>query len=201
MRIMKLPEFALPRRVFRAAISACLAVPLFTAAVSGLPFSQNAPQTAEELFTAAMVEYRQMEKPGEMPTHARLAEQQFKQLLTQFPESRFKAEAEQRLREAQEIVATYEFRQGRAYYLKGNPRLAIPRLESLVTNYPNFSASDEALWLIGQMYERGGPNFRGKAADAHKRIVSDYPRSRLADDARAKLRGWNIPVPEAKPTP
>jgi hypothetical protein len=54
-----------------------------------------------------------------------------------------------------------------------------------------------ALWEMGQAYGKLGTRFRKQEGDAYSRIVRDYPLSDYADDATAKLKELEMPVPEA----
>ncbi len=164
-----------------------------------ITFFPTMPEASEAQLKVAMIHYNQMEKADRDHTHARRAEDEFKQLLIQFPDSPFKEEAKQRLREVQEVIAEHEFRVARQYYLKGNPRASISRLKELTQSYPNYSGADQALWMLGGAYEMGGKDFRLQSAAAYSRIVSDYPISELLDSAKQKLTAWKMPIPEAKP--
>jgi outer membrane protein assembly factor BamD len=164
-----------------------------------ITFFPTMPEAAEAQLKVSMIHYQQMEKASRDTTHALRAEDEFRQLLLQFPDSPFKEEAQQRLREVQEVLGEHEFGVGEQYYIKGNPRAAIPRLKEVVDNYPNYSKADEALYMVAQMYEKGGKEFRPYAAAYYSRIISDYPLSKHADEAREKLGDWKMPIPEAKP--
>ena len=83
----------------------------------------------------------------------------------------------------------------------GTIRRPASRFNHLVEQYPLYSKADEALWNLGQSYERldgaKGNRFRKQAGDAYARIVRDYPLSSFADDAKKKLKDMELPVPEA----
>ena len=66
---------------------------------------------------------------------------------------------------------------------------AANRLTTLVDQYPLFSQADEALWMLGDSYDRMGDRFEDKSAAAYTRIVKDYPLSVHADAAKKKLAG------------
>jgi outer membrane protein assembly factor BamD len=69
----------------------------------------------------------------------------------------------------------------------------------MVEQYPLFSQADEALWLLGDSYDRMGDRFEDKSAAAYTRIVKDYPLSPHAQAAREKLQAMKRPVPAADP--
>src|ERR1022692_242910 len=164
-----------------------------------ITFFPNMEEAVEAQYKVAMIHYNQMDKPDRDATHARRAEMEFKDLLSNYPDSKFNAEATQRLREVQEVLAEGEYEVGRVYFVKGANRAAVLRLNQLVNNYPYFSQADSALWLLGQSFEHGGKDFRDAAAQAYTRIVKDYPLSAHVEDAKAKLKSWEKPIPEPDP--
>jgi outer membrane protein assembly factor BamD len=119
-----------------------------------ITFFPNMPEAAEAQLKIANIQYQQMEKPDRDFTHAVRAEQEYRQVILQYPDNqKMVAEAKKKLLEVQEVIAEREFRVGRFYYLKPAYPAAIARLESLVDRYPLYSKADEALYLLGQSYE------------------------------------------------
>jgi outer membrane protein assembly factor BamD len=164
-----------------------------------ITFFPNMEEAVEAQYKVAMIHYNQMEKADRDATHARRAEMEFKDLLANYPDSKFNAEATQRLREVQEVLAEGEYEVGRTYFVKGANRAAVLRLNQLVNNYPFYSQADSALWMLGQSFEHGGKDFRDAAAMAYTRIIKDYPLSGHVDEAKAKLKTWDKPIPEPDP--
>jgi len=151
-------------------------------------FYPTLEEAAEAQSRICGIHYRQMEKPDRDPTHALRADQECRQLLVQFPNSKFAPDAEQRLREIQEVIAEGEYRVGDFYYKKGSYPASTNRLENLVNQYPLYSKADQALWKVGEAYAKMGPRFADRSASAFQRIVRDYPLSPLVDQAKKKLR-------------
>jgi len=181
-----------------------------------ITFFPNLPEAAEAQLKVANIHYRQMEKPDRDFTHAKRAEEEYKQLILQFPDSKLVPEAKQRLREVQEVLAEREFRIGRFYYLRESWVAAIARLKSLADTYPLYSNADEALYMLGQSNERLAErarlakanealramevrHFEDEAAAAYERIITRYPIMDRAKDARARLEALHRPIPQ--PTP
>ena len=179
-------------------------------------FFPNMPEAAEAQLKIANIHYRQMEKPDRDFTHAMRAEEEYRNLIQQYPDSKLVAEAKDRLREVQEALAEREFRIGRFYFLRESWAAAIARLQSVVDDYPLYSGADEALYLLGGAYERQVDairaskfdevakgkmikDFSDKAAAAYARIVTRYPATDRAGDARKRLEALHRPVPT--PTP
>jgi outer membrane protein assembly factor BamD len=181
-----------------------------------ITFFPNLPEAAEAQLKVANIHYRQMEKPDRDFTHAKRAEEEYKQLILQFPDSKLGPEAKQRLREVQEVLAEREFRIGHFYYLKESWTAAIARFKSLTDTYPLYSGVDDALFMLGQSNERlaerartakmreddrakGVKHFEDEAASAYSRILTRYPVMGRAKEARERLEALHRPVPRATP--
>jgi outer membrane protein assembly factor BamD len=140
-----------------------------------------------------------MEKPDRDPNNALRAEYECKQLITQFPNSKFVPETEQKLRNIQEDLALAELATGDYYHHKGSHAAAANRLGGLVDQYPLFSRADFALWEEADSYRKMGKLAREKEGDALQRIVRDYPLSVYVEPAKKRLRELEMAVPEADP--
>ena len=74
------------------------------------------PEAAEAQLKIANIHYQQMEKPDRDYTHAMRAEEEYRQLILQYPDNKkVVEEGKQRLLEVQEVIAEREFRVGRFY--------------------------------------------------------------------------------------
>ncbi len=162
-------------------------------------FYPTMEEAAESQAKICQVHYLQMNKTDRDPNEAYKAEQECRQLLVQFPNSKFAPETEQRLREIQEALADSEFKVGFFYHKKGAMAAAGNRMGALVDQYPLYSQADEALWLESDSYGRMGPRFKARQGDALQRLVRDYPLSPYAEQAKAKLKELEMTVPEADP--
>ncbi len=164
-----------------------------------ITFYPSMEEAAESQRKICDIHYEQMVKPDRDNTHAVRADQECRQVLLQWPNSVFREQTEQRLREVQEVIAEAEFRVGSFYTKKGSYRAGANRLQAMTEHYPLFSKNDEALWMLGTTYETMGEQFTEDMVDAYSRIVRDYPLSPFVDDAKAKLAELNRSVPEADP--
>jgi outer membrane protein assembly factor BamD len=140
-----------------------------------------------------------MDKADRDSNQALRAEQECRQLLVQFPNSKFAPGAEQQLREIQEVLAESEMRTGSFYHHKGALAAAANRLGSLVDQYPLYSKADEALWLEGDSFVRMGPRFKPKGGEAYQKLVKEYPLSSYTEQAKKKLREMEMEIPAADP--
>src|SRR6266852_7657936 len=82
-------------------------------------FYPTMEEAAEAQEKVCMIHYNQMDKADRDPNNALRAEQECRQLLVQFPNSKFAPQAEQRLREIQEVLAESEMVAGDFYHHKG----------------------------------------------------------------------------------
>jgi outer membrane protein assembly factor BamD len=176
-------------------------------------FFPNMPECAEAQLKVANIHYQEMEKADRDYTHAMRAEEEYRQMILQYPDSKLLKEAKQRLREVQEVLAQREYNIGRFYYLRQAYPAAIARLQTLVDRYPLYSGADEALFLLGQTNEaeialiranakiKEGTKanmiemFEKNAAAAYSKIITRYPAMDRALDAKARLEALNQPVP------
>jgi outer membrane protein assembly factor BamD len=164
-------------------------------------FYPNMEESAEAQYKICDMQYQQMDKADRDPVHARLAEAECKDVLLKWPNSKFAPDATKRLYEVQEVLADGEMRVG-LYYAKkgGNGYFASAnRLNTLVDQYPLYSAADEALWIAADDYNQIGDRFENKQAEMYTRIVRDYPLSPHAADAKAQLKAMGRTIPEADP--
>jgi outer membrane protein assembly factor BamD len=158
------------------------------------PFLQEASYAQLQV---AMAHYRQMEKPDRDRTEGKAAEEEFQTFLQKYPKDPLAPQAEQRLREVQEILAEGDYRIGYYYYVKGDRRAAAARLLTVAKRYPLYSKSDRTLWMLGDIFEKS--EHKEVASLYYAQIVRNYPLSGLAGRSKDKLKSFGVPVPQADP--
>src|SRR5271166_215691 len=187
-------------------------------------FFPNMPEAAEAQLKIANIQYQQMEKSDRDYTHAKRAEDEYRNLIMQYPDNpKLVKEGKERLLEVQEVLAEREFGIGRFYYLRQSYPASIARLRSLVEKYPLYSHADEALFLLGQDYEGQIAQVRARptcvktapqagcveetakanmietltkyAAGAYSQIITRYPLMERGDDAKKRLAALHQPIP------
>jgi len=162
-------------------------------------FYPQMEEAAEAQVKICKMEYQQMDKSDRDPLHAFRAQEECKQVVMQFPNSKYAPEALQRMREVQEVLADEEYKVGMQYSGKGSYPAAANRLQALTNQFPLYSNSADALWTEALAYQRMGDNFENQQAAAYAKIVKDYPLSSHVAEATAKLKSMGRPVPEADP--
>ena len=186
-------------------------------------FFPNMPEAAEAQLKIANIHYQQMEKADRDYTHAKRAEDEYRKMILTYPESKLVPEAKQRLLEVQEVLGEREFRIGHFYYMRESYPASIARLQSLVDKYPLYSKADEALYLLGQDFEKQIARIRSitacdvhglprgcypegskakmieeltkEASASYDKILTRYPMMDRAQDARARLAALHQPIP------
>ena len=99
----------------------------------------------------------------------------FKELVARFPDSRYAADAAQRMNYIVGSLAQYEVHVARYYYQRGAYLAAINRAQTAVSDYRNVPALEEALFLIYKSYDAlGMVQLRD---DAQRILESSYPKS------------------------
>ena len=178
-----------------------------------ITFFPDKPEAAEAQMKVADIYFKQMEKPDRDPTNALRAQEEYRAMILQYPDSSLIPQAKQRLREVQEVLGDHEFNIGAFYETRMNYAGAIARLQSIIDAYPLYSRTDEALLDVGDAYAAEARNisamhidpaakerleklFLGRAAHAYDRVVLEYPMASHADDARDRLEAMNLPVPQ-----
>ncbi len=176
-------------------------------------FFPNTPEAAEAQMKVADIYYMQMEKPDRDPTNVERAEQEYRTMIQQFPDSTLIPRAKQRLRETQEVLADRQYAVGSFYGTHENWAATIARLQTLTDSYPLYSHSDMALLQLGDAYaaeatiasglninkaakERLIATYDDRAAQAYNRVVMRYPMAPHVEDARERLIGLGRQVPE-----
>jgi len=181
-----------------------------------ITFFPNMTEASEAQMKIANIHYNEMEKADRDYTHAKRAEEEYRQLIMQFPDSPLVPEAKKRLLAVQEVLADREFGIAHFYYMHESYPAAIARFKSLTDTYPLYSGADQALYELGNCYERQVEvlrrsrlaesakasliaTYNNDAAEAYDRIVTRYPLEERADDARNKLQEMGKPIPKATP--
>ena len=141
------------------------------------------------------IHYKQMDKSDRDIIQTLRAETECKDLITQYPNSKFVPEATQELREVQESLAAHEFVAGDYYHSRQMNPAAANRLNALVDQYPLYSGAGLALYEAGDSYSKMGPRFRKNAGEMFSRILRDYPTSPQAKLATKRLEDMELPVP------
>jgi len=159
-----------------------------------ITFFPTAPEAPMAQYRVAMAHFRLMGKANRDLTETRLAQAEFKEFLLKYSDSSLMPRAKARLREVQEVLAQGEYEVAHFYYEKRANPAARSRFEEIVNQYPSFSKADRACWYLAETYRR--LNQPKLAAPYYARILSDYPLSPMAPNAKEQLAALHQPIPE-----
>ena len=181
-----------------------------------ITFFPNAPEAAEAQMRVGDIYFRQMDKPDRDYSKAVHAEEEYRLMLQQFPESTLVPQAKQRLREVQEVLATREAAVAAFYSTHKNWAATIARYQTVVDTYPQYSHMDDVLIGLGDAYEAEARFVRSlklpeagkarlekiyddQAIAAYSKVVLEHSAAPHVEDARDRLDAMNVPIPT--PTP
>lgn len=120
---------------------------------------------------------------------SRDAWQAFKQLVDQFPNSRYSADARARMDYIVNALAEYELHVARYYYRRGAYVAAANRAQQAVRDYQNAPSVEEALFILARSYDRLGLN--DLRDDADRVLKRNFPDSGfLRDGLRRRDDPW-----------
>ncbi len=175
-------------------------------------FFPNVPEAAEAQMRIGDIYFRQMDKPDRDYAKALHAEEEYRRMLTDYPDSTLVPQAKQRLREVQEVLATRESDIAQYYATRDNYAAVIARDQTIVDTFPLYSHMDDVLIGLGDAYESEVRFLRtlklpeagkaklealydGQAAAAYRKVVLEHSASLHVEDAKDRLSAMNLPVP------
>jgi outer membrane protein assembly factor BamD len=120
---------------------------------------------------------------------SRDAYQAFKQLVEQFPDSKYSADARVRMDYIVNALAQYELHVARYYYRRGAYVAAANRAQYTVREYQRTPSVEEALYIMAQCYDRLG--LTQLRDDADRVLKANYPDSRfMREGIRTRDTPW-----------
>jgi outer membrane protein assembly factor BamD len=126
------------------------------------------------------------------PKAARDSFDAFKELVQRFPESRYAADAVQRMNWLVNALASNEVHVARYYLNRGAPVAAANRAQTALKNYPQAPAQEEALYILVRSYDAMG--MTDLRDDARRVMQKNFPDSRylkiIASDTPAPW--WHL---------
>jgi outer membrane protein assembly factor BamD len=175
-------------------------------------FFPNTPEAAEAQMRIGDIYFRQMDKPDRDYAKAVHAQEEYRRMLTDYPESTLVPDARQRLRDVQEALATRESEIGAFYSTHANWPATIARYQTVVDSYPQYSHMDDVLVGLGDAYEAEARYVRSlklpeaakaqlektyddRATAAYRKVVMEHAASAHVEDARDRLAAMNVPIP------
>ncbi len=151
--------------------------------ISLFPFSPSAAHAQNQI---ALSYYKKVLRPGRDQTKTKLALKEFKTVINKYPTSEVAKSAREKIIECEERLAAHNLHIGEYYYKSYVLGAAIVRLKEIMTDYPNFSKMDKVYFYLGDSYYRA-KNFE-ESLPYFTKLISDFPKSKLAKKAQKKLK-------------
>ena len=125
------------------------------------------------------------------PKASRDAFDAFKQLVTQFPDSKYTPDALARMKYLVNALAQYDVHVAR-YYMRRNAYLAaVNRAQASINEYPDAPANEEAMFIMVKGYDAMG--MTDLRDDANRVFLKNFPDSAyLKGDPRNKSSWWKF---------
>lgn len=133
----------------------------------------------------ANVSFQQMEPAHNDQTKTREALVKYQEMLTAFPNSPLRPQAEQKVREAKDRLALHEHQVAKFYMMRGAWDAAVTRLNTIVDQYPDYTARAETFYDLGRALDSLGRE--GEARLYFERVIAEFPDSDFAARAREQL--------------
>lgn len=120
------------------------------------------------------------------------AANELKSFLDKYPDSPYRDKAKDILVKVGKRLADHEWYVARYYWRNNKPMGTVLRLRRLLERYRGVGYDEEALWLLGRAYV--AVDMVDRARLTWQELVTKYPKSERAGDARTALAG----LPAAK---
>ncbi len=183
-----------------------------------ITFFPNAPEAAEAQMRIGDIYFKQLDVPDRDYSKAEHAEDAYRTMMKQYPDApkEITAQAKQKLREVQELLASREAELAAFYATRANWPATIARYKTVIDTYPQYSHMDDALIGLGDAYAAESlvvrqqklpeaarakllEEFDGQAAAAYRKVVLEHAAAPHVEDAKERLAAMDLPIPT--PTP
>jgi outer membrane protein assembly factor BamD len=192
-----------------------------------ITFFPNAPEAAEAQMRVGDIYFKQMDVPDRDYSKAQHAEEEYRTMLKQYPDApkEILKEAQQKLRDVQEVLAQREADIGAFYASHEDWPAALARYQTVQQTYPQYSHMDDVLIGIGDAYEAEAKiarnaticaanlppgtqclpegtksaleqEYDGKAAASYREVVLKHAAAQHMEFAKERLAAMNLPIPQ-----
>jgi outer membrane assembly lipoprotein YfiO len=156
-------------------------------------FFPTHPRVADAQMKIIAANMKMIRAPDRDRQYTYRSEQEIKSMIEQFPDSDYAPIARQLLVEVQEVLAEGDLGIGKFYADKNNFGGAIGRFRGILEKYPDYSRTDEVLYLMASSLEKS--HRPEEAVIYYDKIASGFPFSKWFDEAKARLNSLGKPLP------
>jgi len=153
--------------------------------ISRFPYSPSVPYAQ---YRIAMTYFTKSRKPGKDQTKTQKALEEFKILLTKYPDSEEAKNAQEKIIECEEKLAKHSLIIAKHYYRVKTYNATIDRLKEILTKYPHFSEMDKLYFYLADSYYKS--KREEQALPYFRKLISDYPDSKFVKKAQKRLEEY-----------
>jgi outer membrane protein assembly factor BamD len=159
----------------------------------------SAPQSDYAQFQVAECYFKQRHGVERDQTPTRQSLEAFQKVIDLHPQSKYAEQARSRIAESRQTLARGDFLVGYFYqHARQAFRSATRRYEALLTEYPEYTQTDEVLYRLSECLLISGR--KPEAAPHLQRLISSFPDSRFAAEAKSLLKQADAATPTPSPT-
>lgn len=164
--------------------------------IRSYPYS---PSAAYAQYQIGMTFFKKMLKPGRDPSKTIQALGEFKKVLTDYPASDQAKEAQAKIRDCEERLASHGTEIAIGYHNRRGYLAAISRLTEIMNQYPSYSGMDQVYFYLGdsyfmiRQYDQALPFFTKVVTDYSGRKVAKTATQRLAEIEKLKAAAAAAP--------
>jgi outer membrane protein assembly factor BamD len=162
-----------------------------------LQFFPQHPLADDVLLKIAQIHVRQLGPYNQDISEARRAERELLRLTREYPQSALNDQVKEYLKFVREQLGMHSLDIARLYFKQQRPNAVKGRCEQILKNYPEFTLTDEVLFLHGVVLAELEDT--PSAGKSFARIVRDFPESKYRDKAAEFLERFQVPIPDADP--
>jgi outer membrane protein assembly factor BamD len=162
-----------------------------------LNFYPTHPRADYAQFKLGMTHFYQMHSADRDQTETREAIQELALFVERYPRSTFVDEGKERLREARDRLAQYDYNVGYHYYRSRWYPGAVDRFETLIKRDPEFTRRDAVYFYLGECFMK--VNQPAKALPWYDKLLKEFEQSEYL--AEAQKRAEAIKTEMAKQAP
>ncbi|MDE2430487.1 MAG: outer membrane protein assembly factor BamD, partial [Burkholderiales bacterium] len=112
----------------------------------------------------------------------------FKLLVTRFPDSKYTPDAIERMKYLVNALAKYDVHVARYYLRRGAYLAAANRAQAAINEYPDASATEEAMYILVRSYDAMG--MTQLRDDANRVFTKNFPQSKFASNNGDQKTAW-----------
>jgi outer membrane protein assembly factor BamD len=150
-----------------------------------LNFYPTHPRADYAQYKLGMTHFYQMHSADRDQTETREAIQELSLFVERYPRSTFIEEGKQRLREARDRLAEYDYKVGYHYYRQRWYPGAVDRFEALLKRDPEFTSRDAVYFYLGECFMK--VNQPARALPYFDKLLKEFEQSEYLVEAQKRV--------------